>query len=70
VRGSVIVVWISQVTCICLLQNFRLQLCLRFDFKSWYLRLWQPQIQNEGQFSSTVQYVKHALAVSEQLLQE
>lgn len=47
-RGSVIVVWISQVTCICLRQGFRLQLCLRFDFKVWYLRLGKSQIQKDS----------------------
>jgi hypothetical protein len=67
VRGSVIVVWVSQVACICLRQSFRLQLCLCFDFKGWYLRLWKPQVQNERQFSSPVQYVQHTDAVCEQL---
>jgi hypothetical protein len=54
VRGSLIVVWISQVYCICVRQSFRLQLRLKFDFDDWYLRLWKPQIQKKRQFSRDV----------------
>jgi hypothetical protein len=69
-RGSLIVVWISQVTCICLHQSFRLQSCLRFDFEGWYHQLWKPQTEYSRQFISTVQYMKRTVAMREQLLEE